>query len=141
MVAIRSISTRVPGTSSPVVPIVVRGGGVEGLGEILEHVAGLLLDGRAVVGERGVEAGLGGDAVLEVAGELTRGEDEVAGTSSRRVEGQRLGNSRHGDVHSGHGGSPLALLAGVGGRPGARENNLFSCAFPRAREGALYRPI
>jgi len=28
MVAIRSISTRVPGTSSPVVPIVVRGGGV-----------------------------------------------------------------------------------------------------------------
>src|SRR5262249_6951103 len=102
-----------------------RPGGLERLRQILEHVARLPLDGRAVVGERRVEARRGRDAVLEVTGQLTGGEDEIPGASRRRVEGQRLGNSRDRDVHAWH----------------ARENNPFSRPFPRTarhRRSALY---
>ena len=110
---IRSISTNVSRTNSPVVPTVVRAGGtlkyslpdlvesgevvevghedlrlhhlvertagrLERPFEIPEDVFGLQLDVRAVEREVLAALGLGGNAGLEVAGELAGGENQIA---------------------------------------------------------------
>src|SRR5437867_14333 len=122
--AIKSISTSVSVTSRPVVPMVVRGGGVEKnsrhtsskakklfrsvrntcafttrssevpaalhvFREVLQHVARLALDARAVVGKRRVHARLARHADLEVAGQLAGREDQIADHDRLRVGGER----------------------------------------------------
>jgi len=55
------------------------------LGEVFQDIARLFLDRGAVVRKRGIDARLGGHALVEVARELTGREDEMAGAGGGRV--------------------------------------------------------
>ena len=66
------------------------------VGQVVEDVASLALDAGAVVRKRGVDAGLRGHAALEVAGQLARREDQVAGNQRLRCSWPGAGAQRRG---------------------------------------------
>src|SRR5689334_21764109 len=55
--------------------------GREGVRELAEDVVGLPLDRRTVIWKRSVDEGFGRDPRI-IAGDLSRGEDEIAGPDS-----------------------------------------------------------
>jgi len=85
-----------------------RPGGLECPLQIVQHVARLLLDRRAVVGKRRVETRLGRHSLLEVTRKMAGREHEVARARGRGVAGQRLRDAGHRNVDPWQLRSPLA---------------------------------
>src|SRR5437879_4283450 len=97
----------------------------EGPPQSTQDVARLLLDRRVIERKRRVDASLGRDSLLEVAGEMARREHEIARARGGRVARQWLRDTRHGDVDPRHGRSI------AGSRPGIHSNSLIGLGAPR----------
>src|SRR5215471_6150811 len=83
-------------------------GGLKGALQVIQNVAGLLLDRRAVVGKRGIDPRFMRNAGAEVRGELAGREHQIAGAERLGVIGERLRVAR---------GDRLARRAAAGNVP------------------------